>query len=101
MVGLRRKIYYPRGIFGILGNMKIIVYIKTGCPWCIAVTDFLDEKGIAYEKQNVTEDQALFEEMQMKSGQMKAPTLEIDGVIYGDSDVDELKRILLEKGVVL
>lgn len=80
--------------------MKIIVYIKTGCPWCVGVTEFLDEKGIEYEKRNVTENPDLFEEMQMKSGQTKAPTLEIDGVIYGDSDVEELKRVLFEKGVM-
>ena len=44
--------------------MNIIVYTKTGCPWCIAVTDYLNENKIDFEEKNVSEDPALFKEME-------------------------------------
>jgi len=80
--------------------MKIITYIKTGCPWCIALTDFLDEKGVEYEKRNVTENPEFMAEMFDKSGQQKAPTVDIDGEILVDSDKDEVEAYLKEKGVL-
>ncbi|MEY2640808.1 MAG: hypothetical protein RL150_201 [Candidatus Parcubacteria bacterium] len=79
--------------------MGFIVYTKTGCPWCIAVTDFLKTTSLAYEERNVSENPAFFAEMQEKSGQGKTPTFDFDDTIYGDSDVDELKRILVERGL--
>jgi len=78
--------------------MSLIIYTKTGCPWCIAVTDFLVKEGITFEERNVTEHPEYFTEMEQKSGQTKAPTIELNGVVYGDSDVDELMRLLTEAG---
>jgi hypothetical protein len=39
------------------------------------------------------------DEMIAKSGQSKAPTLDIDGEILGDSDKDQVTQYLKEKGV--
>lgn len=80
--------------------MSFIVYTKTGCPWCIAVTDFLKTTSLAYEERNVTEHPAFFAELQEKSGQSKAPTFDFDGTIYPDSDVDALKQLLVERGLL-
>lgn len=80
--------------------MSLIVYTKTGCPWCIAVIDFLKTTTVAYEERNVSDSPAFFEEMQQKSGQTKAPTIEIDGEVFGDSDVDQLKTLLTERGLI-
>lgn len=80
--------------------MKIITYVKTGCPWCKGVLDFLNEKKIAYEERNVTTNPAYMEEMMKKSGQSKAPTLDIDGEILGDSDKDQVEAYLKTKGVL-
>jgi len=80
--------------------MKIITYIKTGCPWCIGLTTFLDEKGIEYEVRNVTENPEFMAEMVEKSGQSKAPTLDIDGEIIADSDKEEIEIYLEKKGVL-
>ena len=79
--------------------MKILIYTKTGCPWCIAVTDYLNGKGIEYEEKNVTNNPALFKEMEDLSGQTKAPTIVINNKVYPDSDIDELKRVLEEGDV--
>ena len=80
--------------------MNIIIYTKTGCPWCVAATDYLKENNVEHEERNVTNDPALFKEMEDKSGQTKAPTFDINGKIYPDSDVEELKKILEEGGFI-
>ena len=74
--------------------MNIIVYTKTGCPWCIGVTEFLKEKSIDFEERNVTENENYFIEMQVKSGQTKAPVVDIDGKIIADTDKEEVEREL-------
>jgi glutaredoxin len=74
--------------------MKITVYVKTGCPWCIEVTEYFKEKVIQFEEKNVTEDQGLFEEMQNLSGQTKAPVVIIDGVMLADTDRDAVDAYL-------
>jgi glutaredoxin 3 len=80
--------------------MDIIVYVKTGCPWCIGVTEFLDAAGIDYETRNVTENPAFMQEMEALSGQSKAPTLDIEGEILADTDKEAVEAYLKEKGVL-
>ncbi len=78
----------------------MIVYVKTGCPWCAGVLELLHEKKVSFEERNVTENKAFFDEMVKKSGQTKAPTLDIDGVILADSDKDQVEKYLREKGII-
>lgn len=73
---------------------NIIVYVKTGCPWCIGVTDLLKEKGVVFEERNVTQNKAFMDEMVQKSGQTKAPTLDIDGHVLADSDKEQVAAYL-------
>lgn len=77
--------------------MNIIVYIKTGCPWCMGVTNYFKEKGIRYEEKNVTEHPELFEEMKTLSGQTKAPVVLIDGYMLADTDRDAVDAYLSNK----
>jgi glutaredoxin 3 len=80
--------------------MKIIIYTKTGCPWCNEVLDFLNDKGIDYEEKEVTGNKPFFEEMITKSGQKKAPVVDIDGYILADTDKDAVEKYLKEKGLL-
>ncbi len=79
--------------------MNIIIYTKTGCPWCEGALELLNEKGIAYEEREVRGNQEYFDEMVKKSGQSKAPTLDIDGHILADTDRDQIAAYLKDKGV--
>lgn len=72
----------------------MIVYTKTGCPWCIGLTDFLKDKSIDFEERNVTDNEEFFVEMQAKSGQTKAPVVDIDGKIIADTDKEEIEKEL-------
>lgn len=78
-----------------------ILYIKPGCPWCAEVVEFLREHGVAYRERDVIADAEARAEMQKKSGQTKAPTLDWHGKILADFGVDELVPFLHAQGVEL
>lgn len=79
--------------------MKIILYTKTGCPWCKGVLDLFHEKGVEFEEREVTGNKQYFDELVSKSGQEKTPTLDIDGFILADSDKEAVTEYMKGKGV--
>lgn len=80
--------------------MNIILYTKTGCPWCKGVLDLFKEKNVKYEEREVTGNAGYYDELVKKSGQTKTPTLDIDGFILADSDKDQVAEYMKGKGVV-
>jgi glutaredoxin len=78
-----------------------ILYIKTGCPWCTEVVEFMDSHGVSYREMNVSDDASAMTEMQRKSGQTRAPTLDWNGRILADFGVDELVPFLRKQNVKL
>jgi len=78
-----------------------ILYTKQGCPWCDEVVAFLDGHGVSYRLREVTADASALAEMQKKSGQTKAPTLDWNGKILADFGVDELVPFLRDRNVKL
>ena len=80
--------------------MNLVVYTKLGCPWCRAVVDFLNEKKVAFEEREVRGNKEWFNEMVAKSGQEKAPTVDLDGEILADTDVEAVERFLKEKKII-
>jgi glutaredoxin 3 len=75
------------------------LYVKTGCPWCEEVLDYLDDQNIDYDKVVVSDDPEAMDEMVELSGQSKAPTMDWDGDILADFGVDELVPFLRSKGL--
>lgn len=71
-----------------------IVYVKTGCPWCDEVIEYLDEHQIPYRKVVVTGNPEAFREMLELSGQSRAPTMDWDGEVLADFGVEELVEFL-------
>ena len=78
----------------------LIVYTKTGCPWCAEVRTFLGEEGIPYEERVVSDNPQYMEELFRKSGQNKTPALDLNGEILGDTDRDAVEKFLKERGVL-
>ncbi len=78
-----------------------ILYTKRGCPWCHEAVEFLDSHGVSYKLREVTADPAAMKEMEKKSGQTKAPTLDWRGQILADFGVDELVPFLRKQNVKL
>ena len=77
--------------------MNIIIYTKTGCPWCRDALKFLHDNTVAFEEREVLGNPAFFEELQAKSGQSKTPTLDIDGEILADMDKEAIETFLKKK----
>ena len=71
--------------------MKIRLFIKPYCPWCLS-RRLLDELGIKYEKLDVMADSKAFTEMINISGQRFAPVIEVNGKILADFGPDELEK---------
>ena len=78
-----------------------ILYTKRGCPWCDEAVEFLDGHGVGYRLVDVSNDASAFAEMQRKSGQTKAPTLDWNGKILADFGNDELVPFLRDQNVKL
>jgi len=67
------------------------LFIKPYCGWCHEAIDWLDERGVAYEKLDVTSDAAARKEMLGLTGQSLAPVIDVDGEVLADFGVDELE----------
>lgn len=80
--------------------MSLIVYTKKGCPWCIDALDFLDSVHVPYEEREVRSNSEYMKELEEKSGQTKAPTLDLDGEILADTDARAIELFLKEKGIL-
>ncbi len=66
----------------------LILYIKTGCPFCHKVLDAGRELGISFEEKNIADD-AVADELVARGGKRQVPYL-VDnerGVEMYESDV--------------
>jgi glutaredoxin 3 len=75
----------------------LILYVKTGCPWCTNAEEYLDRQGYEYERVDVQQDRAAFDEMKRVSGQTYAPTLVIAEKVLADFSPEELEQFLREQ----
>jgi len=74
--------------------MKITAYLKTYCPWCIELKEFFIKNNISFEEKDVNINPEFFHELVELSGQPKTPTIIVDGKVYADVGIDEVKKIL-------
>lgn len=77
-----------------------ILYLKSGCPWCVEVVDFLNQRGIAYEPVVVSGNADAMQAMIELSGQSKAPTMDWHGEVLADFGVEELMPFLEARNVI-
>jgi glutaredoxin 3 len=75
----------------------LILYVKSGCPWCTNAEEYLDRQGYEYERVDVQQDRAAFDEMKRVSGQTYAPTLVIAEKVLADFGPEELEQFLREQ----
>lgn len=67
-----------------------VLYVKSGCPWCVEVEQYLKQHEIEVETVVVSGNPEAMAEMVALSGQSKAPTLDWEGEVLADFGVDEL-----------
>lgn len=78
-----------------------VLFLKPTCPWCVEVSDFLDEHGIPYRRVDVSHDVESRARMERLSGQSKVPTLDWHGDILADFGVEELVVFLRARNIPL
>lgn len=79
-----------------MDNVRVL-YVKSGCPWCTEVLEYLGRKGICVEVVDVSRNAAAMAAMISLSGQRKAPTMNWEGEVLADFGVDELVPFLAGK----
>ena len=75
------------------------LYIKSGCPWCIAVEQYLNKQGYRYKSIEVRRNRTALDELQTVSGQIYAPTLVAGDLVLRDFGPDELEDFLKEHNI--
>ena len=75
---------------------SVRLFIKPFCDWCHEAIDWLDERGIQYEKLNVMTNAAARREMEELTGQTLAPVIDVDGEILADFDTGQLETFWAE-----
>lgn len=76
-----------------------ILYIKTGCPWCEEVVEWLAQHETQVKTVIVSGNPEAMREMVALSGQSKAPTMDWHGEVLADFGVDELIPFLRQRGL--
>ncbi|MBV9673663.1 MAG: glutaredoxin family protein [Verrucomicrobia bacterium] len=77
-----------------MSSNAMILYVKTGCPWCTYAEDYLSKHGYAYQRIDVRKDRSAFTEMQRISKQTLTPTLSIGELVLPDFGPSELETFL-------
>jgi glutaredoxin 3 len=73
--------------------LKVKVYTKQSCPFCVRAKRLLDKKGVAYEEIGVEGDDALRTWLVEHTGQMTVPQIFAgDRSLGGFSDLEALDR---------
>lgn len=70
---------------------SVRLFIKPWCGWCHQAMEWLEARGIQYERLDVTRDASARDEMLKLSGQQTAPVIEVDGQVLADFGADELE----------
>jgi glutaredoxin len=69
---------------------RVRLFVKPYCGWCHKAERWLDERGVAYERIDVTADETAYDEMIRLSRQELVPVLDADGKILADFGPEQL-----------
>ncbi len=67
-------------------SKPVTIYTTDYCPYCSRAKNLLKQKGIDFKEINVTEDQALRDDLEEKTGCMTVPLIFIGDEFIGGSN---------------
>ena len=73
-----------------------ILYVKTGCPWCVDALAYFENKEVNLEIVDVRADPSRMDELVVVSGQTKTPTLKHGDFLVTDFDLQEFEAALAQ-----
>ena len=71
-----------------------ILYIKSGCPWCVDAIGFLKKHKVSFDVKDIRSDRQAGQRMREISGQGLTPTMEFGDFVCADFDTRELMSAL-------
>lgn len=76
-----------------MSDKPVFLYIKASCPFCRMAESLLTEKGVAYDKVDISEVPERRDEMIERSGRKTVPQVFIqDQPVGGFDELAELER---------
>jgi monothiol glutaredoxin len=79
---------------------KIIAWLKPSCGWSQGVRAVFRKYDLPYEDRDIINNPDFYQEMVEKTGQMKQPSVEINGHVLADVSGEEIEAWMLQSGVV-
>ena len=76
--------------------VKLKLYSREWCSWCIDAKDYLSERGYDFTEIDVGEDRQAYEEMKELSDQTYVPTFVASTLSPANFDTDQLEKFLRE-----
>ena len=71
-----------------------ILFVKTGCPWCIDALAYFESKQVKLDIIDLRADSRRMDELIAISGQTKTPTLKFGDFVVADFDLEEFEAAL-------
>lgn len=83
-----------------MSSPSMVLYVKSGCPWCRVAEEYLNKHGYKYERIDVRLDRAAFDDLKRISGQSYTPTLVKGDLVLPDFGPDELEDFLKRHNIL-
>ena len=69
-----------------LGPSRVVLYTRAGCRFCAAAKALLEQRGIAFEEVDTTDNDVALQRAILETGAATLPQLVVDGKPVGGFD---------------
>ncbi|MEI6872059.1 MAG: glutaredoxin family protein [Verrucomicrobiota bacterium] len=80
--------------------MKIDLYVKVWCPWCVKAIGALDALACEYTVHDVEKEPGAAAAMLAFSGQTRVPSMQVGSHVLADFGPEEVKPFLTKLGLI-
>lgn len=80
---------------------KIVAWLKPSCGWSQGVRAVFRKYDLPFEDRDIINNPDYYQEMVELTGQMKQPTVQINGHVLADVSGEEIEAWMLQAGVVV
>ena len=80
-----------------MSKPKIIAYLKPSCGWSQGVRAVFKKYDLQYEDRDIINVPENYQEMVERTGQLKQPSVEINGQILADVSGEEIEAWMLSR----
>ncbi|MCC7518632.1 MAG: glutaredoxin family protein [Verrucomicrobiae bacterium] len=77
---------------------SVVLYSRPLCGWCLEAKAWLDARGWKYVTHDTGADAVACERAIRISGTTYVPVIEVDGLVLGDFDTQQLEAFLRQHG---